>query len=108
MTEIFDLNALPERRIGVRRVASLHPAMNIGEAVIRAQRDMARQLAEIIMQKNDFFVSSDITYGGVSALEYRADCVVLTAEEYRQVRMTAFKEGALHAQGFMRHGDPLK
>lgn len=98
----MNLNELPERRLSVRQIISLHPGMQIGEAVIISQRNMAMQLATKIMERDDFFTSTGANYGGVSALEYRADCIVLTAEEFREVRRQAFKEGAEHAQGFIR------
>jgi hypothetical protein len=63
---------------------------------------MVMQLAAKILEGEPFFseYSSD-TVGGHAMVEYRADCIVMTAEEYAALKREAFKDGVMHAQGFM-------
>ena len=101
MNEVFDTNQLPGRRLSVRKMISLHPHMEIGEAVMRIQQDMARQLAAKILEGEPFFWSRGDKVAQFSTLEYGADCIVLTTEEYALLKREAFKDGVKHAQGFM-------
>ena len=101
MTEVFDVAKLPERRLSVRRMVALHPSMNFGDAVEIANRDMAMQLATRIMDGEPLFQKRGDYIAGTTALEYGADCIVLTTEEYTEMRREAFEAGLRHAQGFM-------
>jgi len=102
MNEIFDINKLPERRLSVRSVFSIDSRMNIGEAIEMCKQKMARQLAQKIIDSDEFFWSRGDKIAQFSTLEYGADCIVLTQEEYAQLKRNSFKEGIEHASGFMR------
>ena len=101
MNEIFDLNKLPERRIGVHKMIALHQYTDIGEAIVMAKKELAMALATKIMEDRTFFFERGDKIGPCSTLEYGADCIVLTREEYGQLRRQCFKEGVQHATGFM-------
>lgn len=101
MNEVFDINQLPERRMSVRKMVALHQHMNIGDVVRIVQRDMAMQLATKILESGPFFWERGDKVAQLSMLEYGADCIVMTAEEYATLKREAFKDGVKHAQGFM-------
>ena len=101
MNEIFNTNQLPGRRLSVRKMIALHPHMQISEAVRIAQRDMAMQLATKILEGDPFFWERGDKVAQFSTLEYGADCIVMTADEYATLKRESFKDGVKHAQGFM-------
>lgn len=101
MNEIFDLNKLPDRHIGVRKMICLDRCTDIGQAIIMAKREMATELATKIMADPAFFFERGDTVGPYSTLEYGADCILLTREEYGAIRRQCFKEGVQHATGFI-------
>jgi len=101
MNEVFDINQLPGLRLSVRKMVALHQHMNIGDAVRMVQRDMAMQLATKILEGEPFFWSRGDKVAQFSTLEYGADCIVLTTEEYAALKREAFNDGVKHAQGFM-------
>jgi hypothetical protein len=102
MNEIFDINKLPDRRLSVRKMMSLDSRIDIGEAIHMAKQQMARQLAQKILEGDEFFWSRGDKVAQYNTLEYGADCIVLTLEEYSQLKRSSFKEGIEHANGFMR------
>lgn len=102
MNEIFDINKLPDRRLSVRQVMALDSRIDIGEAIRIAKQQMARQLAQKIIDSDQFFWSRGDKIAQFSTVEYGADCIVLTQEEYAQLKRNSFKEGIEHASGFMR------
>lgn len=102
MNPVFDINELPNRRLMVRQMVALHPHMDIGEAVHCIRRDMVMKLAYTILEKDDFFYSIGSTSAGVSYVEYGADCVVLTREEFMDVQRKAFTKGVEHSRGYTR------
>ena len=101
MNEVYDINQLPGRRLSVRKMISLHPHVQIGDAVRIVQEIMARQLAATILEGEPFFWSRGDKVAQFSTLEYGADCIVLTTEEYAALKLKSFKDGVKHAQGFM-------
>ncbi len=101
MNDIFDANQLPGRRLSVRKMIALHQCMSIDEAICAVKRDMAMQLATKILEGEPFFWSRGDKVAQFSTLEYGADCIVLTTEEYAALKREAFKDGVKHAQGFM-------
>ena len=102
MNEIFDLNKLPERRLCVRKMVCLQQHMDIGQAITIVKREMAMQLATKILEDDTLFFECGDKAGPYSTLEYGADCIVLTREEYTAVQRQSFTEGIQHASGFMR------
>ena len=99
MNEIFDLNKLPERRLGVRKMIAIDRRMHIGQAISIVKREMAMQLATKILEGDTFFFERAGLAGPCSTLEYGADCIVLTREEYAAVQRQSFTEGIQHASG---------
>ena len=102
MTKTFDLNAFPDRRLSVRHRVSVTPYTEFSEAIHVVKQQMARQLAQMIMDSKDFFWERGDTVAGHSFLEYGVDCVVLTTSELREIRDQCFKEGVHHVSGFTR------
>lgn len=102
MNEIFDINKLPERRLSVRHMLAIDSRMDIGQAIEMSKQKMARQLAQKIIESDQFFWSRGDKIAQFSTLEYGADCIVLTQEEYVELKRNSFKEGIEHSSGFMR------
>lgn len=103
MNDVFDINQLPGRRLSVRKMIATQQHMNLGEAVRIVQRDMAMQLATKILEGPPFFWERGDKVAQFSTLEYGADCIVLTTEEYAALKREAFQNGVKHAQGFMAY-----
>ena len=101
MNEVFDTNQLPGRRLSIKKMISLHPHMDIGEAVRIAKRDMATQLATKMLEGEPFFWERGGKIEQFATLEYGADCIVLTQEEYVALKRKAFADGLRHATGFI-------
>lgn len=101
MNDIFDANQLPGRRLSVRKMIALHQCMSIDEAICAVKRDMAMQLAIKILEGGPFFWERGDKMAQCLMLEYGADCIVLTADEYTTLKREAFKDGVNHAHGFM-------
>lgn len=102
MTPIYDEKLHGERRLQLLQRVALHQHMNIGDAVRIVKRDMSQQLAVAILEKGEpFFTERDDNVFGVSYLEYRADCYILTTDELRYLQSESFKKGIQHMQGFM-------
>lgn len=102
MNTVFDINEMPNRRLHVRQMVALHNHMNIGEGIHIVKHDMAMKLAHTILDSKDFFNEIGSLIGGISYLEYNADCIVLTREEYVALKRQSFTDGVEHARGFMR------
>ena len=98
MNNIFDISQLPERRLSIRKMVALHQHTQISEAVRFVQQDMARQLTAKILEGEPFFWKREDKMAPFSALEYGADCIVLTTEEYAALKREAFSDGVKHAQ----------
>lgn len=102
MNEIFDLNKLPERRLAVRKMIAVDRCMDIGMAITIVKRDMAMELSSKILEGETFFFERGGSVGPHAMLEYGADCIVLTREEYVSIQRKSFTEGVQHASGFMQ------
>ena len=101
MNEIFSADELPDRRLAIQSVISTQHHMKIGQAIMLSQENMARQIARKIMDGEPFFKTATRKMGDTKMLEIRADCIVLTTEELRDLKMKSFSQGVSHAQGFM-------
>lgn len=101
MNEVFDIHSLPERRLGIRKMVALDQHMHVEDAARIMRHDMAMQLATKILEGGPFFNESREMVGGHAMVEYRADCIVLTTDEYAALKREAFKDGVKHAQGSM-------
>lgn len=99
MNEIFNSNKLPERRLGVRKVIALNQQINTEQAAIMVKRNMAMQLATKMLEEKSFFKEFSEEIDGQTIVEYRADVVVLTSDEYAELKRESFKDGMRHAQG---------
>lgn len=101
MNNVFDMNLLPGRRLSVRKMVALNDLYTVGDAIQIVRQDIVRQLAETILEGPPFFWSREGKSPGFVTLEFGADCIVLTAEEYATLKHKAFRDGVEHAQGFM-------
>lgn len=87
--------------MGVREVLTVDAHTSFGQAIEIVKRNMARNLAEVIIRESsDFFSERSSTVAGIHMLEYRVDCVVVTQQELEEIRREAFKKGIEHAIGF--------
>jgi hypothetical protein len=105
MYPISNLQELPGLKLQVRSVIALDPRMNVGEALHCAKRDQAHKLAQEILNNNNFFSSRSRTVEGHSAIELIAETLVLTIDEYRELKEKAFADGMRHARGYMNVND---
>jgi hypothetical protein len=104
MNESFDLSKHPERRMGVREVIGVDRYTDFGQVIDMVKSNMARNLAEVIIRESkDFFAERSFTVAGISMLEYRVDCIVVTQRELEEIKREAFKKGMEHAVGFSTH-----
>lgn len=101
MNDVFDISRLPGRRLSVRKMVALQQNMKISEVERIVKREMAMQLATKILEGAPFFWERGGKVDQFSTLEYGADCIVLTTEEYAALKRESFKDGVKHAQGIM-------
>lgn len=100
MQEIFDSSKMIGKRLGVRKIVAL-PVTEGDRALHYIRREMAMLLADMIVKDNDFFKSNAKNEGGRVCVEYFANVVVLTDDEYATLKRESFKQGVNHAFGFM-------
>lgn len=103
MIEVFDMNDLPGLRLSVRKMICLHAYMDNGEAIRVVKNDMARGLAQKVLETDSLFWSRGGNIHGLSTLEYGIDCIILTPDEYATLKRKAFSDGVDHARGFVRY-----
>ena len=101
MNKVFDIDELPERRLQIRKMISLNSHLNIGATISFVKQDMAQQLATKIIEGEPFFWSQGDNIANVSILEYGADCIVMTREEFLALKRKSFTEGVEYSRGFM-------
>lgn len=101
MNEVFDANELPGRMLSARKMVAVHSFMPVGDAVRIVQMDLARQLAATILEGEPFFWERGTKVGAASMLEYGADCIVLTREEYATLKRKSFEDGVAFMQGLV-------
>lgn len=101
MKEVFSLDDLPERRMTVRNLVALSEREQLGDAISIARQQLARMLAEKILEKGQVFSITGAQSGGHRTVEFRVDCIVLTADEFAALKQESFRQGVEHAQGFM-------
>lgn len=101
MNTIFDTLKLPERNLHVRQMVALDYHMDVGGAIRVVKENMARNIATMILDDKTFFWERPVKAADLITLEYGADCIVLTREEYTQLCREAFAQGVEHARGFM-------
>jgi hypothetical protein len=102
MQEIFDINKLPDRRLGIRTTVALDrvPAEDATQII---KRKMALQLATKILEGKPFFIERRSIVDGITLVEYLADCIVLTTEEFATLKREAFAQGVQRTRGFTTH-----
>lgn len=100
MNEIFDLKKLPERRVFVSKLIALHKHEDISREIQIIKEEIARRVAEVLLKDQSFFWSKGGQCGGFATLEYGANCIVLTDEEFAEVKRQSFQDGIQHASGF--------
>ena len=99
MTEICSTGKLPGKNLSVRKVVCLRKNVDAREVDRYTKHDMVQQLARAILDDESFIkVTSEEMFGEVM-VEYRADCIVLTTDEYVQLRRDAFQAGVNHSRG---------
>jgi len=82
---------MPERRLSVNGAVSLHTPM-FDEAVTILKRSMTNKLATTILDNEVFYKIEDKPYG-LDVIHYRADVIVLTEEEFREICVKQFQAG---------------
>jgi hypothetical protein len=95
MRHVFDSAKLPtDCRLQVSQMLGLDMMKSYrGEDAIReSQHAMARMLAEAILKREKFFAARELP-GHVGIIEVKADCIVLTAEEYSSLITQAYIDG---------------
>lgn len=102
MNPVYSPEKYPDRHLHVREVVALHQHTDVGQAVRIIRNDMARSLAQKIVESPTFFWEKGSVLGGVSYVEYGADCIVLTRQEYLDLQREGFQRGVEHAQGYIR------
>ena len=103
MTTIFNMQDMPNRRMNVHSLIAIDQCTDIGRAIQIIKENMARDLAQKIIDSDDFFWErSGAAFGNHATLEYGADVIVMTAGEVAAMRRESFSQGLKHAAGFCR------
>jgi hypothetical protein len=100
MNSVYSTDDIPGLRLSVKAAFALGRATN-DEAVFNLKRDLAERLACDILKQENFFESKATEVHGTVFIGYRADCIILTEEEYFSLKRTAFQDGIQHAVGAM-------
>ena len=101
---VFDGNDMPSRMLNVRQVINNDARhRDIGAVISYSKHGLAMQIAKKILEGEDFFSIKEIKTEGF--IEISGSCVVLTAEEYRNVMQDQFLKGRDCGMGMMRPHD---
>jgi hypothetical protein len=84
--EVFNLADLPERRLQVKSTYSLQSPLSAEEAERLINERLAETLARKILEQAPFFSKRCYEIGGLVNIDIEADCIVLTTEEFAQMR----------------------
>lgn len=103
MIDIFDFSKLPDRRFHARRIVSKEDMLGLGDSdfVSFIKSDLSHLLAREILEKGaPLFdvVQADVC--GCPMIEFRADCIVLTSNEFHDLMKLQFAKGVKQAAGF--------
>lgn len=97
MTLITDNTNLPPIRLAIKQEFCIYKHQELGLILHETRSKMARALAEKILSEHRFFsLEVGNMYGSA-----RADCIVLTEQEYVDFAKEKFQQGMQHAQHFM-------
>jgi hypothetical protein len=91
MSLIDIVHEMPERRLSVNGCVAADDS-HLGEKIVLLKRNMAQMLAKKIID-NDVFCKTTIKPHGFDVINYRADVIVLTEEEYRKLCLRQFQAG---------------
>lgn len=105
MRTLFDSDETPSRRLVLKHTVVLDHRTN-DEALRIVQEKMARRLAQTIMESEKFFKTRAYNDTGPTVVEYAADCIILTQDEYADLHRKIFREGVEHARYFDLGGWP--
>jgi len=100
-TEVFDVNKMPERRLHAKAEIVLQDHQPVGAATMEIKRNMAFDLVQKILEDKSFFWSNSREIGGYPMIEYGADCIIMTEDEFLKAQHGSFGKGIKHALGFM-------
>lgn len=99
MDKPFDLLNYPSRFLHVEATTVGHHSGT--DAILYSLKErMARQLAELILKDSGVFKISFTNLSGMPVYDVKADIVVLTSQEFADLKRNSFREGAIHAQRF--------
>jgi hypothetical protein len=93
ITEIFSSEELPKCKMSVRKLISLESRISNESGLLYAKRDLARALAERIMDEERLFSSERFGPAGQDMLGISLDCIVLSEKELRDLFYEAFNKG---------------
>jgi hypothetical protein len=95
--KIFDSDNLPGRRLHAKTIHASRHSAELGREMVVAREQMARRIAELIVQQPDFFK----VHGDGDLISQWANLIVLTDDELAEWGRQRFKDGLAHARGFM-------
>jgi len=102
MIEVFSTNSISGKQLHVKATITLDRRMNVGDAVYHIKTNMARQIAEKILEDKKFFWSGTEDIMGVRTfLNYGADCILLTTDELEIMKKESFANGMRHTNNFL-------
>jgi len=93
ITEIFSSENLPKCKMSVRRTINIDSHMGPDSGLIYVKRDMARALAEHIMDEERLFSSERFGPSGSDILGISLDCIVLSEKELRALLNDTYMKG---------------
>jgi hypothetical protein len=89
IVEVFSSDKLPKCRMAVRRTIHTNP----GRGLDYAKRDMARALADRILEEERLFSSEQFGPGNEGLIGISLDCLVISESELRSLLNEAFLKG---------------
>jgi len=98
MTQIYDSSDLPKFRISntCQFVLDLYEHNSVGRLIIHSKENLASQIAHKIVDETKFFdVKEEFGY-----MTVKANCIVMTEQEFQNKMQEQFKKGLNHANGF--------
>lgn len=90
MNEILDFEKLPNRSFSIHKIISAVEYASYEESAFLVRKDVERLLAEKIMDNNIFYQCKECNGG---SLEIKANVIILTTEEYKDLLREAFNKG---------------
>lgn len=93
MKTLSDTDDLPDCRLSVRATVSVIPSAPILRITRDIHDQLARRIANSVLDNPKCFWSNFTDENGLTMLNYGADVIILTTEEFIEVKKKAYLQG---------------